>query len=121
MRHHRILALILGLLVTAVATAAADDKERPSGVPQMNSVSPEQGKAGDVITVQGDYLDRSRLKQLFLTNRAGDLPVEIVEQAEKFVKFKVPAKAAPGRYSLTVLMGGPEPTLLDQPVWLVVK
>lgn len=123
MRHHRMLVLILGLLVTAVTVAAvgSDNKDRPTGVPLLSTVQPEQGKAGDLITAVGDYLDRSRLKELFLTNSDGDLQVEIVDQNEKLVKFKIPAKAAPGRYSLTVLMAGSEPTLLDQPVWLVVK
>lgn len=121
MRHHRLLTLILALLATAVAAAAADNKDRPQGVPQMSTVEPEQGKAGDIITAHGDYLDRSRFKELFLTNRDGDIRVEIIEQTEKSVKFKIPAKAAPGRYALMVLMNTPEPTLLEQPVWLVVK
>jgi hypothetical protein len=113
------IATLLALLAAPAAFAA--DNDQPRGVPLLNSVEPESGKAGDIITARGDYLDKSRLADLYLTNGKVDVKTEIVSQGDSFVKFKIPVDAFPGRYTLMILMAGPEPKLLEQPVSLRVQ
>lgn len=121
MRHHRIAALLVLFALTAAVAAKAATDQPSEGVPVLSTVNPDAAKAGALVTARGEFLDKSHLAELFLSTDKTDVKVEIVEQAATLVKFKIPADAAPGRYGLTVLMAGREPTLLEQPVSLAVK
>ena len=90
-------------------------------MPRMTGVEPANGKAGDVLAAAGENLDKDQVKELYLTAGSTDLKVEITEQTGTAIKFKIPAKAAAGRYSLMILTGGKEPKLIEQPVKLTVE
>jgi hypothetical protein len=83
----------LALLAAAVFAQPA--------MPRLNTVEPPSGKAGDVITVAGENLDKPTVVKLYLTDG------------------KNAAKA--GRFSLMVLTGGKDPKLIEQPVKVTIE
>lgn len=93
----------------------------PAPTPVMRAVSPETVKAGEIAVVSGDYLDKSRVAELFLTDGKADVKVEIVDQQKTELKFRVPAKTQSGRYNLLVLMVASEPTLIEEPARVRVE
>ena len=120
MRIFKLAAVALVLLGgVTLAVRAKDPEVLPT--PVMRAVTPETVKAGETATVAGDYLDKSRVADLFLTNAQGDIKVEILEQSVSSIKFRVPAKAAAGRYNLLVLLVDLEPKLIEEPARLTVE
>jgi hypothetical protein len=116
------LLLVLFLVPMKVASSGEKmDPQHPLPTPVMRAVTPETVKAGDVATVSGDYLDQTRVAEVYLTDGKTDLKVDILEQNATSLKFKVPAKAAPGRYNLMVLVVSEEPKLIEEPARLTVE
>ena len=123
MRFFRLfLFLVLFLVPMKVASSGetAED-QRPLPTPVMRTVTPETVKAGDAATVSGEYLDQSRVAEVYLTDGKTDLKVDILEQKATSLKFRVPAKAASGRYNLMVLLVSAEPKLIEEPARLRVE
>ena len=89
-------------------------------MPRMTTVEPGNGKKGDVITVAGENLEKTQVSKVYLTDGKNDLPVDLTEQAATVIKFKIPGKATPGRFSLMLLTTGKDPKLIEQPVRLTV-
>lgn len=104
------------LTLTLLATAHAQ-----STSPRADTVEPDSGKSGTVITLNGENLEKPNVVELFLTDGKNDTKVVIVEQAAKTIKFKIPAEAKPGRYSILMLTGGKDPKYLEQPVKVTVE
>ena len=90
-------------------------------MPRMTTVEPGNGKAGDVLTVAGENLDKAAVDKLYLTDGKNDLEVQVTEQAATSIKFKIPAGAKAGRFSLMILTGGKEPKYIEQPVRVTVE
>jgi len=90
-------------------------------MPRMTTVEPPNGKAGDVLTVAGENLDKPGVAKLYLTDGKNDLPVEMTEQTAASIKFKIPAAAKTGRFSLMILTGGKDPKYIEQPVKVTVE
>ena len=90
-------------------------------LPRMTTVEPPNGKVGDVLTVAGENLDKPGVTKLFLTDGKNDLEVEITEQTATAIKFKIPAGAKAGRFSLMILTGGKDAKYIEQPVRLTVE
>jgi hypothetical protein len=84
-------------------------------MPRMVSCEPANGKAGDVVAVSGENLQKDAVAKVYLTDGKNDIEVSVSEQTEKEIKFKIPAKAT-GRLSLMVLTAGKEPKYIEQPV-----
>jgi len=105
-------------MILAAGLVGAVDK---STAPYMKAVEQATAKAGDVVKVVGEALDKARVAEVYLTKGNTDLKVQVVEQQEEFIRIKVPVEVAPGRYQLMFLMAGPDPKLLEQPVFLVVE
>ena len=91
------------------------------GMPRMTSVEPGNGKAGDVLTAAGENLTKPGLEKLYLTDGKNDLEVQVTEQTATAIKFKIPAGAKAGRFSLMILTGGKEPKYIEQPVRVTVE
>ena len=68
------LSFILYVVLAAVLVAYA---QQP--MPRMSTVDPGNGKAGDVITVAGENLQKEHVAKVFLTDGKNDIPVEVVE------------------------------------------
>jgi IPT/TIG domain-containing protein len=115
---HILLAVTLVLLTTAVLQTPAAAQ---ANYPHMISVDPDTGKAGDVLVVSGENLEKARVKELYLTDGQKDWKTEVVEQTESSITFKIPADAVTGRFNLMVLTAGAEPRLIEQPVKVNVE
>lgn len=89
-------------------------------MPRMTGVEPGNGKVGDVLTVAGENLEKANVVEVYLTDGKNDMRVDITEQTAKAVKFKIPDKVKPGRFSLMILTAGKEPKLIEQPVKVTV-
>src|SRR3989442_15453650 len=85
-------------------------------MPRMTTVEPPNGKAGDVLAVAGENLTKPAVSKLYLTDGKNDLEVQVTEQTATSLKFKIPASAKTGRFSLMILTGGEEPKYIEQPV-----
>jgi len=85
-------------------------------MPRMSTVDPEHGKAGDVITVAGENLQKEQVAKVFLTDGKNDIPVDVVQQSATSIKFRIPAKVPAGRLALMVLTTGKDPKYMEQPV-----
>ncbi len=108
------LSLIVPLLLAASFAVA----QQP--MPRMTTVEPANGKIGDLITVAGENLQKDTVSKVFLTDGKNDVPVDITDQSATNIKFKIPAKATPGRFALMLLTSGKEPKLIEQPVKVTV-
>ena len=106
--------LALAALLVAVLTLRAD------GV-KILSVEPTSAKAGDSVSATGEGIGGTSVDALYLTNGTDDLQVQIIEQTEQLLKFKVPSGIKPGRWALMIRTKGPNPALLEQPVKLTVE
>ena len=92
-----------------------------AGMPRAYSADPGSGKAGDVIVVTGDNLDQQCVTKAFLTADNHDIAVEVIEQTNTTLKFKIPAKTQPGRYAVMLLTFGKDPKYIEEPVKVTVE
>src|SRR5271155_2856635 len=106
----------IALLVACASLAVAQP-----ALPRMTTVDPPNGKVGDVLTAAGENLDKPGVTKLFLTDGKNDLEVEVTEQTATAIKFKIPAGAKAGRFSLMILTGGKDAKYIEQPVRLTVE
>jgi hypothetical protein len=117
-------SLIGGLLVASVLLLGATKDVKDQGwkpTPLMRTVAPDTAKAGDEVTVTGEYLDKARISAVYLTDGKSEIKMTIVEQAETTVKVKIPQDVKPGRLRLMVLTTGAEPQFLEQPVSIEIE
>lgn len=110
------LSLIVSLLVMSALGATGQQ-----AMPRMTGVEPGNGKAGDVLTASGENLDKAQVAELYLTDGKKDTKVAMTEQTATSIKFKIPAGATAGRFSLMVLTAGKEPKLIEEPVRVTVE
>jgi hypothetical protein len=89
-------------------------------MPRMTTVEPGNGKVGDTLAVSGENLQKGSVAELFLTDGKNDIKCPMLEQSETAIKFKIPEKTKPGRFSLMILTTGKEPKLIEQPVKVTV-
>ena len=89
-------------------------------MPRMSSADPSSGKAGDVITVTGENLDKANVGKVYLTDGKNDLVCEVTGQTATEIKIKIPEKAS-GRLALMILTTGKEPKLITQPVKVSIE
>jgi hypothetical protein len=88
--------------------------------PRMISVTPEAGKTDVVFTVAGENLDKSQVREVFLTLDNEEIKVVIVSQKADSLTFKVPATVKPARYGLMVLNA--DCTMyIEQPVRVTIE
>jgi hypothetical protein len=109
------LSFLVALLVAASFAGYAQQ-----AMPRMTSVEPSNGKAGDVIAITGENLQKDLVAKVYLTDGKNDHVVEVVDQNPTGIKFKIPAKLAPGRLALMVLTTGKDAKYIEQPVKLTI-
>ena len=107
--------------ITPLAAVAAIALYAQQAMPRMTGVEPDSAKAGEVLTVSGEHLDKGEVVELYLTDGKNDTKVQMTEQSSTAIKFKVPDKATAGRFALMVLTGGKEPKLIEQPVKVTIE
>jgi hypothetical protein len=112
------LSLLVSLLLAAGFAAHAQ-----SGNPRMTSVDPDSGKRGDVIAVTGENLGKDHVAKVYLTDGGDgktDVEVQITEQSDTTIKFKIPAKVPCARPALLILTNSKPQQLIEQPVKVTV-
>jgi hypothetical protein len=110
----------LSFVVLAVVAALVVVNAQQA-MPRMSTVEPGNGKAGDVITVAGENLQKDAVSKVYLTDGKIDTEVQIMDQTPTAIKFKIPAKAAAGRLALMVLTAGKDAKLMEQPVKVQIE
>lgn len=110
------LSYLAPLLVAACLVVYAQQ-----AMPRMTTVEPGSAKAGAVVTVVGENLQKDQVSKVYLTDGKADLVVEITGQAATELKCKIPGNAKPGRFALMLLTTGKEPKLIEQPVKLTIE
>jgi len=105
-----LLVLLLGPIFLQAQTA----------MPTMKVVEPANGKAGDLLTVTGENLDKTNVAKLYLTDGKIDVEVVILEQEATKIKFKIPEKVKPGRLALMILTRGKDQKYIEQPVKVTI-
>ena len=106
----------IALVMFTASIAAAQQ-----AMPRMTTVEPPNGKAGDVLTAAGENLAKPAVEKLFITDGKNDVEVQMTEQADTSIKFKIPAGAKTGRFSLMILTGGKDPKYIEQPVRITIE
>jgi hypothetical protein len=109
------LSSVVPLLFAATLVLFAQE-----AMPRMSSVDPPSGKAGDVIAVTGENLDKGNVGKVYLTDGKNDVVCEVTEQTATSIKIKIPAKVS-GRMALMILTVGKEPKLIEQPVKVTIE
>jgi len=105
------LACLLLLPLTGAAQSA-----------RITSVAPSTAKVGDVVSAAGEGIGSADVDGLYLTNDVQDTKVEMIEQTNKTIRFKVPAGLKPGRWALMIHTTSGEGTkLFEQPVKVTVQ
>jgi hypothetical protein len=106
-------SLFAVLIAMAIMLVAFD------AVPRCTSVDPDIGKKGDLITAKGENLGKTGIAELYLTNGTKDTKVDISDQSDVELKFKIPEIPA-GRYRLLILTAN-RASLVEQPVVVTVE
>jgi hypothetical protein len=83
------------------------------------SVDPATAKVGDVVTVNGDGIDKAHVDVLYLTDGKTDIRVEMMEQSAKAIKFKVPESAKAHRWA--VMVHTTKDQLIEEPVRVTIE
>jgi len=109
------LSLIAPLVIAAMLAVFAQQ-----AMPRMSTAEPDNGKAGDVITVAGENLQKDTVAKVYLTDGKNDTEVQVVEQNATAIKFKVPTKVN-GRLALMILTAGKDAKLMEQPVKVQIE
>jgi hypothetical protein len=108
-------SLVLPLLCLAGAAALT------AQTPVMHKVVPDSGKIGSVLRIQGAFLDKTKVDEVYLTDHTFDMKVKVLEQTDDYIEFRVPPFVKPGRLQLLVKTAGKDPVLLEQPVYMTVE
>ena len=86
----------------------------------MSAVTPEKGKPDGVFVAVGENLDKSQVKEVFLTRDKDEIKVVIVSQKAGAIEFKAPVDVKPGRYALMILTA--DCTMyIEQPVKVTIE
>jgi len=91
-----------------------------SKTPRLASVTPESGKAATEFATAGENLDKTAVKEIYLTNGKDDIKLEIVAQKADSIQFKVPGSTKPARYTLMILTADGK-QFMEQPVKLTIE
>src|SRR6516162_6839902 len=86
---------------------------------KIANVDPPTAKVGDVVTVNGDGIDKKNVDTLYLADGTTQIKVEMMEQSAKAIKFKVPESAKAHRWA--VMVHTTKDQLIEEPVRVTVE
>lgn len=116
-----IILLSSALLLFLLAVPALPADNDPGPMPLMKSLNPMKAKPGEVVTAEGMNLSAKFVAEVVIsTGDNVELKVEVTEQTDEILKFRIPAQAPDGKYSVTILTARAVPVLFIQPVVLRV-
>jgi hypothetical protein len=70
--------------------------------PVVLKVTPVRTAPYEIVTLTGFGLDQSMVRDVYLLDATGENRVEILEQANTLLRFRVPGRIAPGRKRLAL-------------------
>ena len=108
---HRAVVLLAGAVIFQVMAGAQEAR--------VVSVDPPTAKVGDVVTVNGDGIDKANVDTLYLTDGKTDIKVEVTEQSAKSMKFKVPESAKAHRWA--IMVHTTKDQLIEEPVRVTIE
>jgi hypothetical protein len=86
---------------------------------RVMEVRPVEVFAGDFATAYGFHMDAVHVKQLWLVDDKASFRLDIMEQTEHSILFRLPAWVPPGRWQIAVLTD--HEMLIEQGVYLRVR
>jgi hypothetical protein len=89
--------------------------------PHIDTVQPDAGKVGDVLRIQGAYLGKAKVDEVYLSDHTFDMKVKVLDQKDDVIEFRIPPFAKPGRLQMVVKTTGKQPLILEQPVYIMVE
>ncbi|HUA86411.1 MAG TPA: IPT/TIG domain-containing protein [Bryobacteraceae bacterium] len=119
MRLSSLASLVLSAGCVANLPAFAFDGNHRS--PEMNSISADTARPGDTLMISGVGLNSNNIDEVYLTDQKFDMQVKVLEQKDTYIKVRVPPFAKPGRMQILCLTKGANPTLLEQPLYVLIK
>jgi hypothetical protein len=90
-------------------------------VPQIRTVDPMSVKAGEIVSLEGENLDREYVSGVLLTDGTNDFKISITEQTATAIKIKVPSTMKPGRFGVVVKLRKDATKEIEQPVKVTVE
>ncbi len=90
-------------------------------VPEMHQAVPDSGKIGSVIQIQGRFLDKTKVDEVYLSDHTFDMKVKVLNQTDHSIEIRIPPFAKPGRLQLVVKTTGNDPDILEQPVYVTIE
>jgi hypothetical protein len=127
MRIDRVLLLAIVCLTVFSVPTLALIVVPGTQAPMVVEVTPDRTAPYEIVTARGFGLGRSMVRNVYLMDADGDHRVEILEQTDRLVRFRVPGRIAPGRKRLALEVTGPPEEgpgssyLLEQDVYLDVE
>src|ERR1700674_178337 len=116
--HKVFLALVFLLAAIPVARLLAWRIPPTPPVTIMQQVNPEEAAPGQTVTVTGYALDAANIRDVYLIGARKEYRVEILDQANRALSFRVPSVRA-GRLRLASIAPG-YAELMEQSVFLTV-
>ena len=65
----------------------------------MNKVEPDSGKIGSVLRIQGVFLGKAKVDEVYLTDHTFDMKVKVLDQTEDSIEFRIPPFVKPGPFA----------------------
>jgi hypothetical protein len=113
--------LVLSLLGLAGAASLSAQVPVMHQVPIMQKVEPDSGNIGSVLRINGVFLGKTKVDEVYLTDHTFDMKVKVLGQTDDSIEFRIPPFVKPGRLQLLVRTAGKDPVLLEQPVYITVE
>ena len=107
-------ALLLFLSISLTLSAQAT-------YPNITKVAPDTAKAGAVLGISGENLDKDLVAEIYLTDGKTDIKLEIIEQAATALKVRVPDPVKTGRFSLMILTTTKPAQFFQMPVKVTIE
>ena len=108
--------LFVWMLMVPLAVSAAD---LPTGAAVVDKVSPAEAKPGDVVAITGAGLGTYNVKAVFLTNGKDDFKMEVIEQGNTVIRFRV-VKGTPAGNLRVVFEDAKDGAMLEEPAQVKV-
>jgi hypothetical protein len=115
MKWSHIVAALLVFLSISLTLAAQDS------YPNITKVDPDTAKAGAVLSIAGQSLEKEKVAEIYLTDGKTDIKMQIVEQAATALKARVPDPVKTGRFSLMILTTSKPPQYFQLPVKVTIE
>lgn len=103
------------LLMAAVVWAA---EVQPTAA-VIEKVTPAEAKTGDVVAITGAGLGEANIRAIYLTNGKSDFKMEVTEQNDTLIRFRVTKDAPSGNLRL-VFQDAKDGTMLEEPAFVKV-